>query len=114
MAYDPIGTALEAVKSAETTALSATPQPESMTTGGEQLTYGPENNNLGAEIRFTGGVWDVFMCDKYSIDIILLMLSRYAQTYLRGGKANTMLPVSRKQKDLLLKEAYPTHIAKDI
>tara|TARA_Y100000310_G_scaffold83830_1_gene80471 strand:+ start:945 stop:1289 length:345 start_codon:yes stop_codon:yes gene_type:complete len=114
MAYDPIGSLLTSIKQIETSGLSAKPQPDSLTTGGEQLTYGPENNNIGGEAIFTGGVWDVFLCDKYSIDIILLMLSRNAQTYLRGRKANATPPVSRKQKDQLLREAYPTHMAKDL
>ena len=114
MAYDPVGDLLTSIKQEETSALNGTPQPETMETGGEQLTYGPYNNNFGGEAIFTGGVWDVFLCDKYSIDIILLVLSRYAQTYLRGLQANASPPVSRKQKDPLLKETYPTYMAKDI
>ena len=75
----------------------------------EQLTFGPDENNLGGKYVHGPGAWDLKFVDKISPDIMLLFASRMAQVYKRVNHTNVTPPIDRKVKDILLKERYPVH-----
>ena len=75
----------------------------------EQLTYGPEANNLGGKYVHGKGAWDIKFVDKLSPDIILLFASRMAQMYLQTDSPNSTRATTRRVKDVLVKEHYPVH-----
>ena len=75
----------------------------------EQLTFGPDENNLGGSYTHGNGVWDIKFLDKLSPDIWMLYLSRAAQMYRQTNQPNLTTPLPRGAKDLILKERYPVH-----
>ncbi len=79
------------------------------TLSAEQLTHGPEENNLGGKYMQGDGAWDIKFIDKLSPDVLLLFSSRMAQMYQHTNQHNLTQPMTRQAKDILLKERYPVH-----
>jgi len=75
--------------------------------GTEQLTYGPQGNNLSWTYNQGAGAWDFFVLDKINSDILLIYMSRTAQMYAALGTGNIEGPLKRNFKDDLLRDKYP-------
>ena len=75
------------------------------------LTYGPNPNELSAEIPFNQGtgIYDVFLLQQISADILLMYGSFYSQMYRKTGDLNRSRNIPRAVKDRLLKENFPVH-----
>ena len=88
-------------------ALGLTHQGESNKT----LTYGPNPNELGLQVPFNQGtaMYDSYLLQEISSDIILMYGSFYSQLYRKTQTRNRSLSVPRSVKDMLLKENFPVH-----
>lgn len=109
MAHDPIKQALDAHKSEETT--NKTGVVDSFQDKSDQLTYGPTINGLDGSYEAGAGAWSVHYLQKLSPDLLLIHLSKLAQVYRKTDSTNVSAPISRKFKDLLLKDRYPSNLS---
>jgi hypothetical protein len=75
------------------------------------LTYGPNINEVQSEIPFNQGtaIYDVYLLQQLSSDIILIYGSLYSQLYRRTRSANRSRHTPRSVKDQLFKENFPVH-----
>lgn len=75
------------------------------------LTYGPNPNELTAEIPFNQdtAIYDVFLLQQISPDILLMYGSFYSQMYIKTQTFNRSRNIPRAVKDRLLKEHFPVH-----
>ena len=75
------------------------------------LTYGPSPNELFAEIPFNEGtaIYDVYLLQQISSDIILMYGSFYSQMYRKSRSRNRAKHTPRAVKDRLLREYFPVH-----
>ncbi len=75
------------------------------------LTYGPNANELFGEIPFNEGtaIYDVYLLQQISSDIILMYGSFYAQMYRKTRTVSRARHTPRSVKDQLLREYFPVH-----
>lgn len=109
---NPIGYLYETIKQYE--AEQATKDHiENIPTTTGSLTYGPFGNNLGSNYAFDKGSWNINFIDKMNSDIVVIFLSKMCQMYRKTSKPTLTLPITRKVKDLLIKDKFPHHVSKD-
>lgn len=75
----------------------------------EQLTFGPDVNNLSGSYTQPKAAWDFKYVDKLSPDILLIFLSKMAQAYRKTRHPNITAPLTRAAKDTILLDRYPVH-----
>ena len=109
---NPIATLLSDIKAAEQVALAAAYS--EFADSFEQLTFGPGENSLSGPYTAGKGAWDLHFVDKINSDVLLMMQSRLAQFYRKTGQPNQTGPITRRVKDLLLKDFFPVHTIKDM
>jgi hypothetical protein len=112
MASNPVTQFLKDLKKAEADKLSRARS--DFADINDQLTIGPDENNLSGAYTAGKGVWDLHFLDKISADVLLVMQSRMGQLYLKTNQPNQTSTIPRRVKDLLVKDFFPVHVVKDL
>ena len=73
----------------------------------EQLTYGPEGNNISWNYLQGNGSFDFFALDKINADILLIYLARSSQMFRKLGAPYVTPGITRRFKEDLLDDKYP-------